>query len=77
MMKKEEIVEIDTEFIRLDNMMKLAGAVDTGGMAKNVIQSGMVKVNGETCTMRGKKMRDGDSFEFEGNKAVLKSSFKA
>ena len=68
----EKEVRIDTEFIRLDNMMKLAGAVDTGGMAKQLIQSGQVKVNGETCLMRGKKMRPGDSFEFQGEKVILK-----
>lgn len=67
----DSVVKINTEFIRLDNMMKLAGAVDTGGMAKQVIQSGLVKVNGEICTMRGKKMRPGDFFEFEGHKATL------
>ena len=62
---RESNVSIDTPYIRLDSMMKLAGAVDTGGMAKLVIQNGMVKVNGETCTMRGKKMRNGDFFEFD------------
>ncbi len=60
----DKLVKIDTEFIRLDNLMKLAGAVDTGGMAKTVIQNGHVKVNGEICTMRGKKMRGEDFFEF-------------
>ena len=72
----DEKVVIDTEFIKLDNMMKLAGAVDTGGMAKQIIQTGNVKVNGEICTMRGKKMRDGDYFEFQGQKVTLKSTFK-
>lgn len=67
----DNIVKIDTEFIRLDNMMKLAGAVDTGGMAKQLIQGGLVKVNGELCTMRGKKMRPGDTFEFEGQTVTL------
>ena len=71
----DEKVVIDTEFIKLDNMMKLAGAVDTGGMAKQIIQTGNVKVNGEICTMRGKKMRDGDYFEFQGQKVTLKSTF--
>ncbi len=60
----EKKLTIDTEFIRLDNMMKLAGAVDTGGMAKVAIQGGHVKVNGEQCTQRGKKMRKGDYFTF-------------
>lgn len=70
---EENIVKIDTEFIRLDNMMKLAGAVDTGGMAKLVIQNGMVKVNGETCTMRGKKMRNKDCFEFDDMLVTLEA----
>lgn len=60
---KTEIIKIDTEFIRLDNLLKLAGAVDTGGAAKFIIQDGQVKVNGEVCTMRGKKMRKGDCAE--------------
>lgn len=71
----DEKVIIDTEYIRLDNMMKLAGAVDTGGAAKQLIQSGAVKVNGEICTMRGKKMRNGDVFEYNGKKVTLQSEF--
>ncbi len=66
-------VSIDTEFIRLDNMMKLSGAVDTGGMAKAAIQGGEVLVNGETCLMRGKKMRDGDTFTFKNEVCTLKN----
>ena len=58
-MKKERI-SIDTEVIRLDALLKCGGAVDTGGQAKFEIQAGKVQVNGETCTMRGKKMRPGD-----------------
>ena len=53
-MKKEQI-QIDTEFIRLDSLLKLSG------QAKVAIQSGQVLVNGEVCTMRGKKMRPGDT----------------
>ena len=60
---RTEVIKIDTEFIRLDNLLKFAGAVDTGGAAKFVIQNGEVKVNGEVCTMRGKKMRKGDTAE--------------
>lgn len=52
---KNEIITITTEFIRLDALLKLGGALDTGGQAKFVIQNGEVKVNGEVCTMRGKK----------------------
>ena len=56
--------KIDTEFIRLDSFMKLVDAVQSGGHAKIVIQSGEVKVNGEVCAQRGKKLRPGDSVEF-------------
>ena len=49
------------EFIRLDNLLKFAGAAETGGHAKDMIQGGQVTVNGEVCTMRGKKMREGDT----------------
>ena len=62
-MKKERI-SIDTEFIRLDALLKCGGAVDTGGQAKFEIQAGKVQVNGETCTMRGKKIRPGDRVSF-------------
>ena len=57
-----EIIEITikTSFIKLEQLMKLANLTDTGGFAKQLIQDGMVKVNGEVCTMRGKKLRDGD-----------------
>lgn len=55
------------EFIRLDALLKSEGAFETGGQAKIAIQGGEVKVNGETCTMRGKKMRDGDVAEYNGN----------
>lgn len=62
---RTDIIKIDTEFIRLDNLLKFAGAVDTGGAAKFIIQDGQVKVNGEVCTMRGKKMRNGDKAQIE------------
>lgn len=61
-----EIIRISTEFIRLDALIKLTGLVDTGGQAKAQIQQGLVKVNGEPCLMRGKKLRDGDSVEMGG-----------
>ena len=63
---KTEKIAIDTEFIRLDSLLKFGGAVETGGQAKVVIQEGHVLVNVETCTMRGKKMRSGDAAEFNG-----------
>ena len=59
-MKKEQI-QIDTEFIRLDSLLKLSGGAVTGGQAKVAIQGGQGLVNGEVCTMRGKKMRPGDT----------------
>ncbi len=56
-----ETVKIDTEFIRLDDLLKLTGVASTGGQAKVMIQSGLILVNGEVCPMRGKKLRDGDT----------------
>jgi ribosome-associated protein len=61
-----EKIAIKEDFIRLDSAMKLADMVVTGGHAKIVIQEGEVKVNGEVCTMRGKKLRKGDKVEFDG-----------
>lgn len=61
----KEIIKINEEFIRLDNVIKFAGIAPTGGQAKYIIQNGEIKVNGEVCTMRGKKMRAGDVAEFE------------
>lgn len=63
--KKRVPVVITTENIRLDAALKFSSAVSTGGQAKNVILDGLVKVNGETCLSRGKKLREGDIFEFE------------
>ena len=65
---RTEKITIDSEFIKLQDLLKLSGAVDTGGMAKVVIQNGEVEVNGEICTMRGKKMRKGDYAVFDGLK---------
>lgn len=59
-------ISIKEDFIRLDSAMKLGDLVVTGGHAKIVIQEGEVKVNGEVCTMRGKKLHKGDKVEFEG-----------
>lgn len=61
-----ECISIKEDFIRLDSALKLASAVATGGHAKIVIQNGEVAVNGEICTMRGKKLHKGDVFSFEG-----------
>jgi len=59
-------ITIDTDYIRLDAALKLADVVQSGGHAKVIILGGMVKVNGEVCTMRGKKMRNGDIASFDG-----------
>ena len=59
-------IEITTEFIRLDSLLKLTGLVDTGGQAKVLIQNGEVSVGGEPCLMRGKKLRPGDIVAYGG-----------
>ncbi|MCD8330998.1 MAG: RNA-binding S4 domain-containing protein [Oscillospiraceae bacterium] len=59
-------ISIHTEFIKLDALLKFAGVCDTGGMAKEAIQQGDVLVNGQVCTMRGKKIRPGDAVEVGG-----------
>ena len=68
---QKEHVQITTEFIKLDSLLKFAGAVGTGGEAKEAIQSGDVVVNGEVCTMRGKKIRPGDVVELGGQIALI------
>ena len=67
--KKKETAErlsIQTEFIKLESAMKLANVIPSGGTAKLEIQDGNVLVNGEVCTMRGKKLYPGDKFTFDG-----------
>ena len=64
-------VVITSEFIKLESAMKLANIVPTGGSAKAEIQEGFVTVNGEVCTMRGKKLYDGDKFAFDGESFVI------
>lgn len=66
--KKENSVpvEISTEYIKLQDALKFANVVGSGGEAKALIQEGEVLVNGEVCTMRGKKLRPGDKFQFDG-----------
>ena len=60
-------VVIQTEFIKLESAMKLANIVPSGGSAKLEIQEGYVAVNGEMCTMRGKKLYPGDRFSYDGD----------
>ena len=59
-------VPITTEFIKLEGLLKLTNVAGSGGMAKNMILNGDVKVNGEVCLMRGKKLRPGDRVELLG-----------
>ena len=61
-----EEVKIYTEYIRLDDLLKFAGLLGTGGMAKAVIQEGLVTVDGEVCLMRGKKLRGNEVVSFQG-----------
>ena len=63
---QEETIKIETPFIRLDALLKFAGAVETGGEAKLLIQDGEVRVNGQVCTQRGKKLCPGDRAELDG-----------
>ena len=67
----EERVKIQTEYIKLQDLLKFTGAVETGGEAKEVIQAGEVLVNDEVCTMRGKKLRPGDVAVFDGKRFVV------
>ena len=62
---RSEKIKINTEYIKLDSLLKYAGVTETGGIAKEVITEGRIKVNGEVCTMRGKKLRNGDCAEID------------
>ena len=63
---QSETIKIETPFIRLDALLKFAGAAGTGGEAKLLVQNGEVRVNGEVCAMRGKKLYPGDRAELAG-----------
>ena len=67
----QKTVSITTEFIKLEALLKLANLVGTGGEAKMLIQAGEVTVNGEVCTMRGKKLRPGDTVRFQGQEILV------
>ena len=64
-------VKISTEFIKLDALLKFAGLTETGGEAKEAVQAGRVKVNGQVCVMRGKKLRPGDVVELDGTELTV------
>lgn len=78
MSEKKDIMEkivIEEEFIRLDNLMKFAGLCNSGGRAKYLIQNGEVMLNGDICTMRGKKIRPGDRVTYQDRTVeVIESS---
>lgn len=56
----KETITITTDFIKLDSFLKFAGVAETGGHGKEIVAEVVVSVNGEVCTMRGKKLKDGD-----------------
>ena len=66
-----EVIKLRDEYIKLGQALKAAGLVDSGVMAKDVILNGEVRVNGETELQRGKKLKDGDIVEFEGNQIKI------
>ena len=66
-----EKISINTEFIKLDQFLKYINIVESGGVAKMIINDGLVKVNGEVCTQRGKKIRANDVVEFENSKFIV------
>lgn len=66
-----EKIKINTEFIKLDSFLKWCGAVSLGSEAKMFIQDGLVFVNGEVCTQRGKKIRNGDIVAFDGEEYLV------
>ena len=66
-----ETIAIHTEFIKLHDLLKFAGATGTGVEAKNLIQDGQVSVNGEVCLQRGKKLRPGDVVSLNGRELTV------
>lgn len=71
---EKQVIFIDTEFIKLQDLLKFAGLVETGGQAKILIQDGYVTVNGEICTMRGKKIRKGDIVTLDDDTLEVRQS---
>ena len=67
-----EKIAIKTEFIKLDQLLKFSGVADIGSEAKQMVLDGIVKVNGEGCTMRGKKIRPGDLVEITGEDIIIR-----
>lgn len=67
-----EKIAIKTEFIKLDQLLKFSGVADISSEAKQMVLDGIVKVNGEVCTMRGKKIRPGDLVEITGEDIIIR-----
>lgn len=76
-MNKENIIEIKSPFIKLEQFLKFAGAVSTGGEAKNIINDGLVSVNGEICLMRGKKLFGGEIVSINKKKYTVGRNINA
>lgn len=66
-----EEIKIETEFIKLDQFLKLAGVVQTGGQAKIIILEGEILVNNKVCTKRGKKLRKNDEIQIKGHESFI------
>ncbi len=71
-MDESNEVRISTDFIKLDAFLKFSALAETGGEAKMMIRDGQVRVNGETCTQRGKKLRDGDTVGVNGQSLTVR-----
>lgn len=67
----ENEIKIITDFIKLDQFLKFVGIAETGGHSKEIVLEGAVKVNGEVCTQRGKKLRVGDVVEIDDYKLTI------
>ncbi len=74
MAQEAETIQINTEFIRLDALLKFASVVSSGGEGKALIQEGLVRVNDEICTMRGKKLRHGDKVSALGQTLLVQGA---
>ena len=72
MENQTEKIAIKTEFIKLDQLLKFSGVADIGSEAKQMVLDGIVNVNGEVCTMRGKKIRPGDLVEITGEDIIIR-----
>ena len=69
--KNTQNIKISTEFIKLDALLKYASIAMTGGEAKLYISDGLVRLNGDVCTERGKKIRPGDVVTFENEEIIV------